>query len=216
MYNSGKSGVYDGHINISYDGGVTWQNHGGSLGFPGDNSVHRPDFNPAAPDKWIAGGAGVVYTTSDNGYTWAVQNYGNDNGHLGDAFWYFTAYDKANSDVVYMAGFTRGENGVLKITCSTDGGQSWDIPQTMPSNVALNDMLQYGDRLLLYSETDVYEISKTELLAHSNSVTDAQIVNSKSSDSKFFDLSGRRLNAPTKKGVYIINGKKVTLHSSTK
>ena len=42
--------------------------------------------------------------------------------------------------------------------------------------------------------------------------TDLQIVNSKSSNSKWYDLNGRKLTGkPTQKGVYIRDGEKVTI-----
>lgn len=47
-----------------------------------------------------------------------------------------------------------------------------------------------------------------ELFGIETSITSPQIVNSKSSNSKYYDLSGRRLSAPPAKGVYIENGKK--------
>jgi len=66
IYNSGEGMVYEGHIKISYDNGLTWNDHGNSLGFPGDNCVHQVAFHPANPDRWIAGGEGCVFLTDDN------------------------------------------------------------------------------------------------------------------------------------------------------
>ena len=45
--------------------------------------------------------------------------------------------------------------------------------------------------------------------SESTGISDRQIVNSNSSDRKLYDLQGRRLNSSLKKGLYIVNGKKI-------
>ncbi len=57
----------------------------------------------------------------------------------------------------------------MKLMCSADGGTTWNRPylepiKTMPTEYVF-DMKQYGDKLLIYSQSDVYEVSKAELLA---------------------------------------------------
>ena len=205
IFNSGEGYIFEGHINISYDGGQTWNDHGASLGFPGDNCVHRPAFNPTNPDRWIVGGEGVVYTSNDNGYTWSTQNYWGDTQR--SAYWYFTEYDNENSDVVYMAGNGPSE---IMIMCSADGGESWPDTQIEPNKKEIervNDILQYGDKLLIYTESDVYEILKSELLAQALPVRNMTSATSEES-SESYDLSGRCLSTPPAKGVYIENGRK--------
>jgi hypothetical protein len=68
-------------------------------------------------------------------------------------------YDDGNPDVIYMA----GDAEPVRLMCSTDGGKSWGIPRNCPSQGRINDFLQYRDKLLLFTESDVYEISKEEL-----------------------------------------------------
>ena len=70
----------------------------------------------------------------------------------------------------------------------------------------VNDLQQYGDRLLIYSESDVYEVSKTELIAMSN--TAIRSVASDTATSPAYDLQGRKVVEP-KHGIYIINKRKV-------
>ena len=48
---------------------------------------------------------------------------------------------------------------------SPDGGKSWRKPLSESSQNGVNDFLQYGDKLLIYANTEVYEVSKAELLA---------------------------------------------------
>ena len=91
---------------------------------------------------------------------------------------------------------------------SHDGGKSWNAPQTEPvekSNVY--DFEQYGGKLLFYTESDVYEISKAELLAQASSVRNITTTIPDASPD-IYDLQGRRLSAKPQKGVYIQNGKK--------
>ena len=167
IYNSGESMIMSGNINISYDDGKTWNNHGESLGFPGDNCVHRPAFHPTNPNHWVIGGEGCVFTTDDNGETWSVQNYWDDNSKV--AYWYFAEFDNKNPDIVYLVGPL--DNSVIeckiKIMCSTDGGQSWNEPLRLPMMKAhdwVNDLLQYKDRLFIYAETGIYEVAKSDII----------------------------------------------------
>lgn len=70
----------------------------------------------------------------------------------------------------------------------------------------VNDLQQYGDRLLIYSESDVYEVSKADLVAQSVAVI--QTVTSGTSESPAFDLQGRQIMEP-RSSIYIKNGKKI-------
>ena len=99
IYNSGEGMIFEGHIKISYDSGQTWNDHGNSLGFPGDNCVHQPTFHPTNPDRWLAGGEGCVFLTDDNGQTWSCQNYWGDESR--NAYWFFSAFDSEHPDTVY-------------------------------------------------------------------------------------------------------------------
>ena len=206
IYNSGEDDVMSPRVNISYDGGHTWNFL--RLPFPGDNCVHQIAFHPTNPVKWIVGGEGVVYTSMDNGFTWDIQNFWEDARRV--AYWFFTVFDNENSDIVYMAGVA----DKLKVMCSTDGGNSWSIPITEPIKKPeieyVNDLKQYDNKLLIYTETDVYEISKAELLAQATSVRN--ISDTTIERTSFFSLSGHRLTTPpTQKGIYIRDGKKVLI-----
>lgn len=210
IYNCGEGIIYEGHIKISYDSGLTWTDHGNSLGFPGDNCVHQPTFHPANPDRWLAGGEGCVFLSDDNGQTWSYQNYWGDETRT--AYWFFSAFDSEHPDTVYMAGCL-GRNGqqkaCIKLMCSTDGGRSWHPSQVMTSDREfdrVNDLQQYGDRLFVYTESDVYEVSKAELIA--KSTTAIRSVLSGATDSPTYDLQGRKVAEP-QHGVYIRNRRKI-------
>lgn len=210
IYNSGEGNIMEGHINISYDSGQTWNDHGNSLGFPGDNCVHQPTFHPTNPDRWLAGGEGCVFLTDDNGQTWSCQNYWGDEPR--NAYWYSSAFDNEHPDTVYMAGCL-GRNGqkdaCIKLMCSTDGGRSWHPSQVMTSDREVdrvNDLHQYGDRLIIYSESDVYEVFKAELVAQST--TGIRSATSDQKESPTYDLQGRKVVEP-RHGIYIKNGRKI-------
>lgn len=210
IYNSGEGMIYEGHINITYDGGQTWNDHGNSLGFPGDNCVHQVAFHPDYPDRWIAGGEGCVFITDDNGQTWSCQNYWGDETRM--AYWYFTAFDDEHPDTVYMVGCL-GRNGqknaCIKIMCSTDGGRSWHESQVIESAREfdrVNDLQQYHDRLLIYAESDVYTVSKAELIAQSTAAI--RSITSDTPTSPTYDFQGRQVEAP-RRGIFIKNGRKV-------
>ena len=70
----------------------------------------------------------------------------------------------------------------------------------------VNDLQQYHDRLLIYSESDVYEVSKAELIAQSTTVI--RTITSDTKESPTYDLQGRKVVEP-KHGIYIINKRKV-------
>lgn len=208
IYNCGEGNIFEGHINISYDSGQTWNDHGNSLGFPGDNCVHQPTFHPINHDRWLAGGEGCVFSTDDNGQTWSCHDYWDDESR--SAYWFFSAFDNEHPDTVYMAG-SLGRNGqkdaCIKLMCSTDGGHSWHPSQVMTSEREfdnINDLQQYGNRLVIYSESGVYEVSKAELVA--KSTTGIRSVASDQKESPIYDLQGRKVVEP-QHGIYIKNGR---------
>ena len=210
IYNSGEGSIYEGHIKICYDSGQTWNDHGNSLGFPGDNCVHQSTFHPINHDRWLAGGEGCVFLSDDNGMTWSCQNYWDDESR--SAYWFFSAFDNEHPDTVYMAGCL-GRNGqkdaCIKLMCSTDGGHSWHPSQVMTSESEfdrINDLQQYGDCLIIYSESDVYEASKAELVAQNT--TAIRSIESHTKESPTYDLLGRKVVEP-QHGFYINNGRKI-------
>ena len=144
-------------FDISYDGGNTWKNI--SPESNGENIAGKVAFHPNISDQWICGTFGAVYKSSDNGYTWILQDFSDYAVNSFSAFWHYAMYDDGNPDVIYMA----GDAEPVRLMCSTDGGKSWNIPRNCPSQGRINDFLQYRDKLLLFTESDVYEISKEEL-----------------------------------------------------
>lgn len=204
IYGSGQDGVYSPYLNISYDGGQTW-NYSPPY-YPGDNYVSRMAFHPTDPNRWIGGGIMAVYTSADNGHTWDTQI-------LSDApfrtAWRYTIYDVENSDIVYMAGADKDK---IEVMCSTDGGKSWNVPQTEPMkehSEKVYDFKQYGGKLLFYTESDVYQISKAELLAQTSSVL--TISTTKGESSETFDLQGRKQVSKPTECIYIQQGRKLVV-----
>lgn len=173
LYNSGETGFFNGHIAISYDDGNTWGHRDTGfvdsewLGFKGENCVHRLAFHPADPDRWVAGGEGCVFLTDDNGQTWSCQNFSDDEVRV--AYWYVAAFDDKSPDTVYLAGIlpaSVSSEGKIKVMYSTNGGRSWNAPILLAmkkDREIVNDLLPYQDRLILYTETGVYEVSKSDL-----------------------------------------------------
>ena len=169
IYECGGGGFTDEKtdVRISYDGGQTWQEK--AQCFPNYSHLFRMAFHPTNPDKWIAGGYRSVYATNDGGKTWethylSVDNPADDSYHID---WRYAAYDNDNSDIIYMAGGHQTQ--YMKLMCSTDGGITWNRPclepiKTTPYDFVF-DMKQYSDKLLVYSQSDVYEVSKAELIA---------------------------------------------------
>lgn len=210
IFNTGEGIIYEGHIKISYDSGQTWTDHGNSLGFPGDNCVHQPTFHPTDPDRWLVGGEGCVFLSDDNGQTWSCQNYWDDESRT--AYWFFSAFDSEHPDTVYMAGClgqNGQENACIKLMCSTDGGRSWHSPQVMTSErefERVNDLQQHGDHLLVYAESNVYIVSKSELVAKSTTSIRPSIKND--TKAAFYDLYGRK-RKELMHGIYIENGRKI-------
>ena len=179
IYECGGGGYTDEKtdIRISYDEGQTWQEK--AQCFSNYNTVFRMAFHPTDPDKWIAGGYQCVYTTNDNGQTWDTQHlhdYDNPINPLNEDYnapWRYATCDNKNPDIVYMAGGYHNE--YMKLMCSTDGGETWNRPymepiKTTPTEYVF-DMKQYGDKLLIYSQSDVYMVSKAELIAQTTPVT---------------------------------------------
>jgi ribosome-associated toxin RatA of RatAB toxin-antitoxin module len=70
----------------------------------------------------------------------------------------------------------------------------------------VNDLQQYHDRLLIYAESDVYTVSKAELIAQST--TAIRSVTSDTATAPTYDLQGRQVEVP-RSGIFIKNGRKV-------
>ena len=176
IYECGGGGFTDEKtdLRISYDGGQTWQDK--TSCFPDYGTLYRMAFHPTDPDKWIVGGKRCLYTTDDGGKTWDTQSLNGD-GSISDYYdyyidWRYAAYDNEDADIIYMAGGHQTQH--MKLMCSTDGGKTWNRPymepiKTTPTEYVF-DMKQYGDKLLIYSQSDVYEILKAELIEHKTSV----------------------------------------------
>ena len=166
IYESGEDDGFSPETYISYDGGQTWEDY--SPHYPGDNSVSRVAFHPTDPNRWIATGCGAVYISTENGHTWNTQDFRGDVQRY--VFWRFIAYDNKNSDILYVVGWVKDK---IEVMCSADGGMTWNAPQTEPIKMSptenVNDFRQYSGKLLVYTESDVYEISKAELLAQTAS-----------------------------------------------
>lgn len=196
IYNSGSDDIEEALINISYDNGQTW-GYIGPFGHGGTEACQIA-FNPFNPDQWILAAWEDMYKSEDNGHTWSSSEL----SQTARTFWNLTAYDSENSDIAYAVG--RGE-----IMCSTDGGGSWLTPQIVEDvKTTAYDFKQYGDKLLIYTPTDVYVASKADLLAQSS------VQNLKRDDSVAssvtYDLQGRRISRPSN-GIFINNGKKVAV-----
>ncbi len=171
IYESGSNIYGQPEINISYDAGQTWQDC--SPYYPGYNNwndVFRVAFHPTNSNRWVVGGWGCVYISDDNGHTWNTQNIRIDGYKLASPL-RLSLFDDKNNDIVYMAGFASGE---IHVMCSMDGGTTWNVPhieraESIPEIVT--DLKQYGDKLLIYSESDVYMVSKADLIAQTTPVT---------------------------------------------
>jgi len=177
IYECGGGGFTDekADFRISYDGGQTWEDKSGC--FPQYCVVYRMAFHPTDPDRWIAGGNRQVFTTNDNGQTWKTQYLKGDES-INDYYaysidWRYAAYDNENPDTIYLAGGHQTQH--MKLICSTDGGATWNRPYLEPIKTTTTeymfDMKQYGDKLLIYSQSDVYEVSKAELIGLTTPVT---------------------------------------------
>ena len=205
IYQSGQTSAWIPYINVSYNCGQTW-----NVINPydnGDNCINRIAFHPETQDKWIVGGNGIVFKSTDNGQSWKMQK---DSLFVG---WKFTAYDNKDSDILYMAG--RGND--IKVMCSKDEGETWSIPLTLPKRKTseteieyLNDFRQYGDKLLIYTESDVYVVLKDQLLAEStfpvNTVTGIeQQIAVRETGISYYDLTGRKMERPNGFTIVVTN-----------
>lgn len=216
IYECGGGGFTDEKTDfrVSYDGGKTWEEKASCL--PNGGEVSRVAFHPINPDRWIAGGFRCVYTTSDNGKTWDTQYFIDDSEK--ETVWRHPNYDNENADFVYMVGGYHPK--YIKLMCSTDGGITWNKPYMEPIKTTpydfVFDMKQYRDKLLIYSQSDVYMVSKAELIEQATSLNGGASLTSSRNDEEIYDLSGRKMvrgqrSMPNglKRGIYIQNGKKV-------
>lgn len=161
IYNSGEDDAMEPLINVSYDGGNTWKG-ASPHGEGGDMCFSNVAFHPDCLDCWLSCGYNAIYMSTDNGLTWNTQTFGSeDEDQRNKTCWSQIIYDNKCSDFVYAAGSDKS----LNLMCSTDGGKSWGKPLSEDSQEGVYDLQQYDDKLLIYTNTDVYEVSKTDLVA---------------------------------------------------
>jgi hypothetical protein len=87
-------------------------------------------------------------------------------------------------------------------------------------------MKQYRDKLLIYSQSDVYMVSKADLIEQTTSISEKSLTPVAPGDmGAIYDLSGRKVSSQSshslpakdgqggslRKGLYIQNGKKVAV-----
>ena len=194
IYTSGNDPLSRPCIYNSYDGGKTWDDC--SPTYSGDNSINCMAFHPTNPDKWVVGGSHSVYTSTDNGHTWNTQDYMFD---VKSARWCFAAFDSEKSDIVYMAGSVKDS---IKIMCSTDGGMTWNTPIAEPmsnvSYVEVNDLQQYGDKLIVYTGLGVYEITKSQLMLQTGLFdVNKNDIAAHVEQIEYYNLTGQKLDTPS-------------------
>ena len=131
-----------------------------------------------------------MYMTSDNGHSWTTHVF--SDVVLKETLWDFISYDNNNEDIVYLFGHTRDYYIMI---ISTDGGKTWSNVRTEFLKASLyetpNDLKQYYDKLLIYTETDVYELSKTELISLTMSA-EGVIYENVGGSMAIYDYYGRR------------------------
>ena len=206
-YNEGGS-----FLLLSHDGGQTYEDVTPEI-FQREKHERLLSLaqHPTDPNTLLVSSlyCGLLLST-DFGQTWSCQNYWGDESRT--AYWFFSAFDNEHPDTVYIAGCL-GRNGqkdaCIKLMCSTDGGHSWHPSQVMTSESEfdrINDLQQYGDCLIIYSESDVYEVSKAELVAQNT--TAIRSIESHTKECPTYDLLGRKVVEP-RHGFYINNGRKI-------
>ena len=84
------------------------------------------------------------------------------------------------------------------------------------SDVQRGLVKQYRNKLLIYSQSDVYMVSKADLIEQTTSLSEELRERGEESVDAIYDLSGRKVDFPfstfnsqlKKKGIYIQNGVK--------
>lgn len=117
----------------SRDGGETWE----QCPFTSGGWLYRVWFLPSAKTIWAVGSKGLLFSSSDQGDTWASQQLPTGEDLL--------AIFGVSESELFVAGF----KGVM--FASTDGGKTWEKRE---SGTSQNINCIFGDEHTLYSATN--------------------------------------------------------------
>lgn len=154
-WNNPVSGVTDGVVTRSADGGASWV----SDTVPG--AALKAVWGTSATDVWAVGAGGGVFRSADGGATWTDVAPPTSTGFTFNGVW------ASSAGTVFVVGLelqpvTNRLAGV--VLSSTDGGATWSKTQTTPST---------GDRFLI----DVWGSGDAELWAGGAEISNVGVVN---------------------------------------
>lgn len=167
----GVSLAHTGRLNITYNGGLTWNEMDFGTIMHGDNFVHHLAFHPKDVNTWIFGGMGYILKTTDRGKTWNVKLTSSiiDKEHytpnpLGYCF--YSMYDSKDANNVYVIGtFGSYPNDSVMIHVSRDGGETWKSSALVKHKAGFPTCAtQSDDEIFIYTEKNLYAVKKEDIL----------------------------------------------------
>lgn len=161
IYSGGELSLFDSYLAYSLDAGANWA----VSAVESNQAVNGITFHPTNTDTIFIGKEGSIHRSVNKGVTWTTvyttPNY---------EYIYSVVYDPNNSNTLYAAGAINGENEIVRIFRSTDGGSNWNewYQETFPgSDKQVISMLMYNTTLCLLTRdhssnlTGVYKLDAT-------------------------------------------------------
>lgn len=158
----GENGVMEPVLDVSYDNGASWSYQ--TNFWPGDNCIHQMAFHPTDKNKWIFGGEAIIGRSNDCGKTWEIVFDDWLSAKDMGAYFYNAIWDSQAPEVVYCGGIARvNDTPTIRIVISTDGGDTWKKAFESKAFSYYYDMIEWNERLIVYTGKGVYSLGKAEL-----------------------------------------------------
>lgn len=161
IYSGGELSLFDSYLSYSLDAGANWS----MSSVEPNQAVNGITFHPTNTDTVFIGKEGSIHRSVNKGASWTIvfntPNY---------EYIYSIVYDVNNPGILYAAGAVNGENEVVRIFRSTDGGSNWSewYQQTFPgSDKQVISMIMHNNTLCLLTRdhssnlTGVYKLDAT-------------------------------------------------------
>ena len=159
MYSGGELSLFDSYLVYSINSGANWA----ITAVEPNQAVNGIAFHPTSADTLFIGKEGSIHRSVNKGVSWTnvytTPNY---------EYIYSVVYDQNNPNILYAAGAINGENDIVRIFRSTDGGSNWAewITQAFPnSDKQVVSMVMHDTALCLLTRdhssnlTGVYKLN---------------------------------------------------------
>ena len=187
------------------------------------NIVHKTKFVYSDDNANYAIGYAITEDgMKGSGSNWAqTNNLSKNSGYSSIPFWYNAPSKVTDIEFNHVGVAAWGlENGIEgSVSPEFQAGEEQTF--TYKANISGKKLIQNKNKLTVIailidrSNGSIVNTAQTTIEDYNptgiNDIESTEMTNNKNKDDEFYDLSGRKVNAPKKGGIYIVNGRKVSI-----